>query len=108
MELGNGATYSYYWIEIYVSHRIYTFIIQEVTVGLLKAAMLDHSKSAVGYMYLIDGFPRELEKGGLFKQQVLLLVKLLTLYYLPLVSKFTREGENIPTILGNYNKHTNN
>ena len=87
MELGNGATYSYihqYWIEIYVSHRICTFIMQEVTVGLLKAAMLDHYKSAVGY--LIDGFPRELEQGGLFKQQVLLLVKF---YYLPLVSKFT-------------------
>ena len=106
MELGNGATYSYihqYWIEIYVSHRIYIFIMQEVTVGLLKAAMLDHSESAVGY--LIDGFPRELEQGGLFKQQVLLLVKLLTLYYLPL---FTQEGENIPTILSNYNWHTRN
>ena len=41
---------------------------QEVTVGLLKAAMLDHPRS-VGY--LIDGFPRELEQGELFKQQVL-------------------------------------
>ena len=40
---------------------------QEVTVGLLKGAMVDNSQS-VGY--LIDGFPRELEQGELFKQQV--------------------------------------
>ena len=40
---------------------------QEVTVGLLKTAMLDHPES-VGY--LIDGFPRELEQGELFRQQV--------------------------------------
>ena len=56
---------------------------QEVTVGLLKSAMLDHPES-VGY--LIDGFPRELEQGELFKQQVHLLVainweNILTLYH---------------------------
>ena len=52
-----------------MSHYL-LYIVQEVTVGLLKAAMLDHSES-VGY--LIDGFPRELEQGKLFKQLVLVI-----------------------------------
>ena len=40
---------------------------QEVTVGLLRVVMLDHPESAG---YLVDGFPRELEQGELFKKQV--------------------------------------
>ena len=68
---------------------------QEVTVGLLKAAMLDHPES-VGY--LIDGFPRKLEQGEHFKQQVLVVVAInwencLPLYHLPLLFKFARIGE---------------
>ena len=51
---------------------------QEVTVGLLKAAMLDHPES-VGY--LIDGFPRELEQGELFKQQVYTGIQIHIIYY---------------------------
>ena len=41
---------------------------QEVTVGLLKAAMLS-SPGAQGF--LIDGFPRELHQGRMFTEQVL-------------------------------------
>ena len=44
-------------------------ITQEVTVGLLKAAILDHPES-IGY--LIDGFPRELSQADLFRQEVLI------------------------------------
>ena len=56
---------SYQWSEF--QNFTLFFSLQEVTVGLLKAAMLDHPGS-VGY--LIDGFPRELNQGELFKQQV--------------------------------------
>ena len=41
---------------------------QEVTIGLLKAAMLS-SPGAQGF--LIDGFPRELHQGRMFTEQVL-------------------------------------
>ena len=41
--------------------------LQEVTVGLLKQAILSHPE-AVGF--LIDGFPRELSQAPLFTQQV--------------------------------------
>ena len=75
---------------------------QEVTVGLLKAAMLDHPES-VGY--LIDGFPRQLEQGEVFKQQVLVAINwenfLPLSDHLPLLFKFARIGENISIILSN-------
>ena len=40
---------------------------QEITIGLLKTALLSRP-DAVGF--LIDGFPRNLQQGKLFVQQV--------------------------------------
>ena len=45
---------------------IYT--LQEITIELLKDAMLKHSESPG---FLIDGFPRELDQGYQFEQEVM-------------------------------------
>ena len=49
------------------SEILCTYLPQEVTIGLLKAAMLT-SPGTKGF--LIDGFPRELQQGRMFTKQV--------------------------------------
>ena len=49
------------------SEILCTYLPQEVTIGLLKAAMLT-SPGTQGF--LIDGFPRELQQGRMFTKQV--------------------------------------
>jgi adenylate kinase family enzyme len=41
--------------------------LQEITIELLKDAMLEHPDSRG---FLVDGFPRELEQGHQFEQEV--------------------------------------
>jgi adenylate kinase len=42
--------------------------LQEITIELLKDAMLKHPESRG---FLIDGFPRELDQGYQFEQEVI-------------------------------------
>lgn len=56
-----------YLLRVSLRSFVPTYLPQEVTVGLLKAAMLTSSGTQG---FLIDGFPRELQQGRMFTEQV--------------------------------------
>ena len=64
---GNEATLRLYLLGVGPRIRSCSYPPQEVTIGLLKAAMLS---SPGAQRFLLDGFPGELQQGRLFAEQV--------------------------------------